>query len=178
LPTIITNCSNNYGPYQFPEKLIPLMILNGLENKPLPVYGTGENVRDWVYVDDHAQALWTVANMGRIGETYNIGGGTEVKNVEVVGRICDLLDAAVPAERPRRELITFVADRPGHDARYAMDTKKIIDELGWCPAETFDSGLAKTVDWYLDHRPWWEAIRNECYAGERLGLATRTAMAE
>jgi dTDP-glucose 4,6-dehydratase len=172
LPVVTTNCSNNYGPYHFPEKLIPLVILNGLEGKPLPVYGTGENVRDWLYVEDHARALWTVLTQGRLGETYNIGGEAERTNIDVVRAICDLLDELVPAEAPRRELITFVADRPGHDARYAMDITKISTELGWRPAETFESGLRKTVRWYLDNRSWWEDIRSGRYQGQRLGLAT------
>lgn len=170
LPVVTTNCSNNYGPYQFPEKLIPLIILNGLENKPLPIYGTGHNVRDWLYVEDHARALWTVLTQGRLGETYNIGGEAERTNLDVVETLCDLLDARLPGARPRRELIRFVTDRPGHDARYAMDIEKIRTELGWTPAESFESGLAKTVDWYLNHRPWWQAIRDGRYQGERLGL--------
>ena len=170
LPTVTTNCSNNYGPYHFPEKLIPLMILNGLEGKPLPVYGTGENVRDWLYVEDHARALWTVVTQGRVGETYNVGGEAERRNIDVVTQICDLLDAFVPGDRPRRELITYVTDRPGHDARYAMDISKISSGLGWRPHETFESGLRKTVAWYLENRSWWEDIRTGRYAGERLGL--------
>ena len=170
LPVVTTNCSNNYGPYHFPEKLIPLVILNCLEGKPLPVYGTGENVRDWLYVEDHARALWTVMTRGRIGETYNIGGEAERTNISVVRDICDLIDEFAPAEKPRRELIAFVADRPGHDARYAMDISKISAELGWRPRETFETGLRKTVRWYLDNRPWWEAIRSGKYRGERLGL--------
>ena len=178
LPTVTTNCSNNYGPYHFPEKLIPLMILNGLEGKPLPVYGSGENVRDWLYVEDHAHALWTVATTGRVGETYNIGGEAERRNIDVVRQICDLLDEMMPGERPRRELIAFVADRPGHDARYAMDTTKIGTELGWRPCETFESGLRKTVEWYLENRSWWEDIRSGRYAGQRLGLVAGTAVAE
>jgi len=173
LPTVVTNCSNNYGPYHFPEKLIPLVILNGLDGKPLPVYGTGENVRDWLFVEDHARALWAVVTKGRVGEVYNIGGDAERTNIDVVRAICDLLDEFVPAEKPRRELITFVTDRPGHDARYAMDTTKIASELGWKPQETFESGLRKTVRWYLDNRPWWTKIREGRYAGERLGLAPR-----
>jgi dTDP-glucose 4,6-dehydratase len=172
LPVITTNCSNNYGPYHFPEKLIPLVILNGLEGKPLPVYGTGENVRDWLYVDDHAKGLWAVLTKGRLGETYNIGGEAERANIDVVRTICDLLDELVPSDRPRRDLITFVADRPGHDARYAMDITKISSELGWRPQETFDSGLRSTVQWYLDNSPWWEAIRSGAYRGQRLGLGS------
>jgi len=173
LPVVTTNCSNNYGPYHFPEKLIPLMILNGLEGKHLPVYGTGENVRDWLYVEDHARALWTVVTKGQVGETYNVGGSTERRNIDVVRLICDLLDEFVPGDRPRRELITFVADRPGHDARYAMDIGKITSEVGWRPGETFESGLRKTVAWYLENRAWWEDIRNGRYAGERHGLPAR-----
>jgi dTDP-glucose 4,6-dehydratase len=173
LPVLITNCSNNYGPYQFPEKLVPLMILNALEAKPLPVYGNGENVRDWLYVEDHAHALWAVLTKGRVGETYNIGGNAEQRNIDVVGLICDMLDELVPGERPRRDLIAFVADRPGHDARYAMDASKIAGELGWRPRESFESGLRKTVAWYLENRWWWEKIRSVRYAGERLGLAVQ-----
>ena len=173
LPVVTTNCSNNYGPYQLPEKLVPLIILNGLEGKPLPVYGTGENVRDWLYVEDHARALWTVVTKGQVGETYNVGGNAERRNIDVVRLICDLLDEWLPGERPRHELITFVADRPGHDARYAMDIGKITSELGWRPGETFESGLRKTVAWYLENRSWWEDIRCGGYAGERLGLGTK-----
>ena len=172
LPVVTTNCSNNYGPYHFPEKLIPLVILNCLDGKPLPIYGTGENVRDWLYVEDHARALWTVLTRGRLGETYNIGGEAERTNISVVRAICDIVDELVPAAAPRRELITFVADRPGHDARYAMDITKITTELGWRPQETFESGLRRTVEWYLANRPWWEAIRAGTYRGERLGLGS------
>jgi dTDP-glucose 4,6-dehydratase len=170
VPVVVTNCSNNYGPYQFPEKLIPLMILNGLEGKPMPVYGAGANVRDWLYVDDHVRALWAVVNRGEVGETYHIGGEAEVKNIDVVRQICDLLDELVPQEASRRELITFVTDRPGHDARYAMDIAKIKKELGWSPRETFEAGLRKTVQWYLDNGDWWQDVRSGRYAGERLGL--------
>ncbi len=173
LPTVVTNCSNNYGPFHFPEKLIPLVILNGLEGKPLPVYGTGENIRDWLYVEDHARALWAVVTKGRVGEVYNIGGNAERTNIDVVRGICDLLDEFSPAAKPRRELITFVTDRPGHDARYAIDATKVARELGWEPNETFESGLRKTVKWYLDNRPWWTKIREGHYAGERLGLTPR-----
>ena len=173
LPVVTTNCSNNYGPYQFPEKLIPLIILNGLDGKRLPVYGTGENVRDWLYVEDHARALWTVVMQGQVGNTYNVGGRAERRNIDVVRLICDLLDEFVPGDRSRRELITFVADRPGHDARYAIDISKITSELGWRPRETFESGLRKTVAWYLENRSWWEDIRSGRYSGERLGLAAR-----
>ncbi|RYE03319.1 MAG: dTDP-glucose 4,6-dehydratase [Sphingomonadales bacterium] len=171
LPVVLSNCSNNYGPYHFPEKLIPLVILNALEGKALPVYGKGENVRDWLYVDDHAKALALILTTGKIGESYNVGGRNERTNLQVVQVICDTLDARVPlvAGRKRRELITFVADRPGHDRRYAIDATKLENELGWKAAEDFDSGLAKTVDWYLENRWWWEPIRSGGYAGERLG---------
>jgi dTDP-glucose 4,6-dehydratase len=170
LPTIVTNCSNNYGPYHFPEKLIPLMILNALEGKPLPVYGRGENVRDWLFVDDHAAALMLVARAGVIGESYNVGGRAEMKNIDVVTTICDILDELKPsAGGSYRNLITFVADRPGHDLRYAIDCSKIECELGWRPQETFETGLRKTVRWYLDNPAWWQAIRSGKYRGERLG---------
>jgi len=173
LPTLITNCSNNYGPYHFPEKLIPLVILNALEGKPLPVYGTGENVRDWLFVDDHAEALILVAENGKVGESYNIGGWNERTNLDVVRSICRLVDemAPDPSIGPREELISFVTDRPGHDLRYAIDARKIERELGWRPAETFESGLQKTVLWYLNNRPWWERVRSGGYRGERLGVA-------
>ena len=173
LPTVITNCSNNYGPYHFPEKLIPLTILNALEGKSLPVYGKGENVRDWLYVDDHADALILVAEQGRAGESYNIGGWNERTNIDVVRAVCSLIDELAPDARigPREDLITFVTDRPGHDLRYAIDARKIERELGWRPAETFESGLRKTVAWYLDNRAWWERVRSGVYRGERLGIA-------
>jgi dTDP-glucose 4,6-dehydratase len=173
LPTLITNCSNNYGPYHFPEKLIPLIILNALEGKPLPVYGTGENVRDWLYVEDHAAALLTVAEHGCTGESYAIGGWNERQNIEVVKAVCGLLDelAPDPGVGPREALITYVTDRPGHDLRYAIDASKIEQELGWRPAETFESGLRKTVSWYLTNRHWWERVRSGGYRGERLGIA-------
>ncbi|WP_415714126.1 dTDP-glucose 4,6-dehydratase [Roseibium sp.] len=174
MPVVTTNCSNNYGPYHFPEKLIPLMILNGLEQKTLPVYGSGENVRDWLHVEDHADALWQVVTRGVPGEVYNIGGEAERTNIDVVGTICDLLDEVVPVETSRRNLISFVADRPGHDARYAMDISKISNELGWRPKYTFESGLRQTVEWYLSNRAWWEAIRDDRYAGDRLGLKTKS----
>jgi len=177
LPVVITNCSNNYGPYQFPEKLIPLIILNSLEGKPLPVYGAGANVRDWLYVDDHARALWTVVNRGEVGETYNIGGQAELRNIDVVRQICDLLDELVPQAVSRHELVTFVADRPGHDARYAMDISKINEKLGWTPQETFEAGLRRTVAWYLDNPKWWQDVRSGRYAGERLGLMLSQATA-
>jgi dTDP-glucose 4,6-dehydratase len=167
----MTNCSNNYGPFQFPEKLIPLTILRAMEGKPLPVYGRGENVRDWLHVEDHALALIAVLKQGRLGETYNIGGGAERQNIDVVRGICGLLDEIRPGQRPRADLITFVADRPGHDLRYAIDSSKIRQELGWVPRESFESGLAHTVRWYLDNRKWWERIISGSYRTERLGLA-------
>lgn len=171
LPVVLSNCSNNYGPYHFPEKLIPLVILNALEGKPLPVYGKGENVRDWLYVDDHARALALVLTRGVVGESYNVGGRNERTNLQVVEAICDVLDERVPLPdgRPRRELITCVTDRPGHDRRYAIDAGKIERDLGWRAEEDFDTGLRKTVDWYLENRWWWEPIRSGKYAGERLG---------
>jgi dTDP-glucose 4,6-dehydratase len=173
LPTLITNCSNNYGPYHFPEKLIPLMILNALEGKPLPIYGKGENVRDWLYVEDHAEALILVAEKGRVGENYNIGGWNERTNIDVVSSICQLVDEMAPnaALGSREKLIKFVTDRPGHDLRYAIDASKIERELGWRPTETFESGLKKTVSWYLENQAWWERVRSGVYQGERLGVA-------
>ncbi|UYO53110.1 dTDP-glucose 4,6-dehydratase [Rhodopseudomonas palustris] len=173
LPTVMTNCSNNYGPYHFPEKLIPLTIINALEGKLLPVYGTGENVRDWLHVEDHAEALLLVAQQGRIGECYNIGGDNEHNNITVVRSICRILDELVPdsAIGPRERLISFVRDRPGHDQRYAIDATKIRRELGWQPRHSFDSGLRQTVLWYLDNRSWWERVRSGIYRGERLGIA-------
>jgi dTDP-glucose 4,6-dehydratase len=170
LPTVITNCSNNYGPYHFPEKLIPLVLLNALEQKTVPVYGDGRQVRDWLFVDDHVKALTLVLDKGRIGQTYNVGGRSPLENIEVVQRICDLLDERRPAGRPRRDLITFVADRPGHDRRYAIDPTKIETELGWHAEETFDSGLVKTIDWYLANETWWRPLREKVYSGGRLGL--------
>lgn len=174
LPVVITNCSNNYGPYQFPEKLIPLMILNALAGKPLPVYGNGRQIRDWLYVDDHARALALVLAKGRVGETYNIGGHNERRNLEVVEAVCELMEELHPA-KPRgvahyRDLITFVQDRPGHDQRYAIDAGKIKQELGWLPAETFATGLRKTVQWYLENETWWRRVHDGSYRGERLGL--------
>ncbi|MFL6730899.1 MAG: dTDP-glucose 4,6-dehydratase [Sphingomicrobium sp.] len=169
LPVVVSNCSNNYGPYHFPEKLIPLTILNALNGEQLPVYGKGENVRDWLYVEDHARALDIIADGGRIGETYNVGGRNERRNIDVVQRICEVLDAIVPANRPRHELISFVADRPGHDARYAIDATKLETELGWRAQENFDTGIEKTVQWYLDNEWWWQPLR-ERYSGQRLGL--------
>ncbi len=172
LPTLTTNCSNNYGPYQFPEKLIPLMILNALEGKPLPVYGEGLNVRDWLFVADHCKAIERVLAAGRPGEVYNIGGNNEKTNIEVVKTICSLLDELVPDSpcRPHQSLITFVEDRPGHDLRYAIDASKIQRELGWKPEETFETGIAKTVRWYLDNRQWCQRVTDGSYRRERLGL--------
>ena len=171
LPTLTTNCSNNYGPYHFPEKLIPLVILNALDGKPLPVYGDGQQIRDWLYVEDHCRAIWLVLQKGRVGETYNIGGITEKANLEVVTRICALLDARSPRKdgAAYASQITFVADRPGHDRRYAVDCAKISRELGWKPLESFETGIAKTVDWYLSHRTWCSDITTKRYARERLG---------
>lgn len=173
LPVIITNCSNNYGPCHFPEKLIPLMILNALAGKPLPVYGDGQQIRDWLYVEDHARALYTVVTQGKTGETYNIGGHNEKTNLEVVRTICALMEELAP-EKPQgvaryEDLITFVTDRPGHDARYAIDASKIGRELGWKPQETFESGIRKTVQWYLDNRSWWQRVLDGSYRLERLG---------
>lgn len=175
LPTIVTNCSNNYGPYHFPEKLIPLVILNAVAGKPLPVYGDGAQVRDWLYVEDHARALYQVVTEGVVGETYNIGGHNERKNIEVVHSICDLLEELAP-NKPQgvtkyRDLITYVKDRPGHDMRYAIDAGKIDRELGWRPQETFESGIRKTVSWYLNNEVWWRRVQDGSYAGERLGLS-------
>jgi len=171
LPTVISNCSNNYGPYHFPEKLIPLIILNALEGKPLPIYGTGENVRDWLYVEDHARALMLIATNGKVGEKYNVGGNNEKTNIAVVRAICKLMDEFIPdTAGPRERLISFVKDRPGHDLRYAIDARKIQRELGWRPQETFDTGIRKTVEWYLANRIWWERIRSGVYSGERLGV--------
>jgi len=172
LPVVTTNCSNNYGPYHFPEKLIPLMILNALEGKNLPVYGDGQQIRDWLYVEDHVSALWLVLQKGRVGETYNIGGLNELPNLEIVHRICDLLDRKKPREdgQSRRVQITHVEDRPGHDRRYAMDCGKLQAELGWKPKEDFASGIEKTVDWYLQHPAWAEEITKKKYSRERLGI--------
>jgi dTDP-glucose 4,6-dehydratase len=169
LPVVVSNCSNNYGPYHFPEKLIPLTILNALEGKSLPVYGKGENVRDWLYVEDHARALDLISERGQPGETYNVGGRNERRNIDVVRRICEIMDRLVPADRPRDELIEFVVDRPGHDARYAIDASKLENELGWRAQENFDSGIEKTVRWYLDNEWWWQPLRT-AYGHERLGL--------
>jgi len=165
LPVTISNCSNNYGPYQFPEKLIPLMILNALEGKPLPVYGDGLNVRDWLYVRDHCSAVWRIMKHGERGETYNVGGNTEMENIRIVEMICDIMDELVPPGKglPRRKLITFVKDRPGHDRRYAIDCTKLTRELGWEPEETFEAGIRKTIHWYLDHTEWVNRVRSGEY---------------
>jgi dTDP-glucose 4,6-dehydratase len=172
LPTITTNCSNNYGPYHFPEKLIPLMILNALEDKPLPVYGDGQQIRDWLYVDDHATAIWLALTKGRVGETYNVGGLNERPNLEIVNRICSILDRRSPRAdgKSYAAQITYVADRPGHDRRYAIDSTKIRCELGWSPKENFETGIEKTVDWYLTHRSWSSDITAKKYSRERLGI--------
>ena len=177
LPVIVTNCSNNYGPCQFPEKLIPLTILNAFAGLPLPVYGKGENVRDWLYVDDHAEALITAMERGRVGQTYLVSGREERRNIDVVRLVCGIVDELAPAaDGTRREsLITFVTDRPGHDQRYAVDSSKIQRELGWRPSETFETGLRKTVAWYLENRIWWERVRSGGYRGERLGLQSGLA---
>ena len=195
IPAVITNCSNNYGPFHFPEKLIPLIVLNALEGKPLPVYGDGQQIRDWLYVEDHARALYLVAKEGKVGETYNIGGHNEMANIDVVKRICHLLDELAPSNCPPRDpdsrhsdtsdrreggnltsyesLITFVEDRPGHDKRYAIDAGKIEKELGWKPQETFDSGLRKTVEWYLNNKAWWSRVLDGSYSRERLGVGDK-----
>ena len=172
LPTLITNCSNNYGSYQFPEKLVPLMIINCLQGTPLPVYGKGENVRDWLFVGDHCDAIHTVLAKGEMGETYNIGGNNEIKNIDVVTIICSLLDEISPREdgSSYSDLITFVKDRPGHDFRYAIDAGKIQNDLGWSPNESFETGIRKTIHWYLDNQNWWKAIQNNNYKQERLGV--------
>ena len=177
LPVVLSNCSNNYGPFHFPEKLIPLVILNAMQEQPLPVYGTGANVRDWLYVEDHARALELVLTKGTVGESYNIGGRAERTNLQVVQAICDLLDRRRPRAggKSYRDLISFVTDRPGHDRRYAIDPSRIEQELGWKPAETFESGLAKTVDWYLANEWWWQPIREKKYEGGRLGQAQAAA---
>ena len=174
LPVVITNCSNNYGPFHFPEKLIPLVIIKCLAGEPLPVYGTGSNVRDWLYVDDHVRALQTVFETGAVGDSYMVGGNSERTNLEVVHVICDTLDRIRPRadKLSYREQIKFVADRPGHDFRYAIDATKLQTELSWKPLETFESGMEKTIRWYLENRAWWEAIQSGEYRGERLGLKT------
>lgn len=174
LPTVVTNCSNNYGPFHFPEKLIPLMILNAISGKALPVYGDGMQIRDWLFVEDHACALYKVVTEGVVGETYNIGGHNEKANIEVVKTICALLEELVPAKpegvSKYEDLITYVTDRPGHDVRYAIDASKIERELGWTPEETFESGIRKTVEWYLNSKDWWSRVLDGSYAGERLGV--------
>jgi len=174
LPTLITNCSNNYGPYQFPEKLIPLIILNALEGKDLPIYGDGKQIRDWLYVDDHARALLHVALTGEIGETYNIGGHNELQNIEVVKTVCSILDELVPSKldgiNQYEQLVTYVGDRAGHDVRYAINATKIANELGWVPDETFATGIKKTVKWYLDNQSWCDRVKDGSYQGERLGV--------
>ena len=170
LPTIVSNCSNNYGPYHFPEKLIPLTILNALDRKPLPVYGDGSNIRDWLYVEDHARALGVILTGGTPGETYNIGGRNERKNLDIVRQICGWMDYFRPTDASYHDLITFVADRPGHDQRYAIDATKLETKLGWCAQETVETGIEKTVRWYLDNPEWWMPLRRRVYGGERLGL--------
>jgi len=172
LPVLITNCSNNYGPFQFPEKLIPLIISNCIDNKPLPIYGTGNNIRDWLYVSDHCSAIQSVLNNGKIGETYNIGGNNEIKNIDIVKNICKTLDKLRPREKKSSytELITFVKDRPGHDFRYAINSSKIINDLNWNPIESFETGIYKTIKWYLENEYWWRDIQKKHYNQERLGL--------
>ena len=179
LPAIITNCSNNYGPCQFPEKLIPVLILNALHGRPLPIYGTGDNVRDWLFVDDHVEALLQVLSKGTIGETYNIGGNSERSNLQVATIVCDLLDELLPASphRPHRSLITFVADRPGHDKRYAIDSAKITAQLGWRPREDFESGLRRTIEWYLANRDWWQRVQSGAYRRQGAPKAAGTTSA-
>jgi dTDP-glucose 4,6-dehydratase len=175
LPVVLSNCSNNYGPYHFPEKLIPVVILNALAGREIPVYGQGENVRDWLFVEDHATALLAVVARGRTGESYNIGGNAEARNIDIVRRICALMDEMTPDGAPHERLIRFVTDRPGHDFRYAIDATKIRDELGWEPSVTLDEGLRRTVRWYLDHRDWWQAIQARGHKLERLGLKQASA---
>lgn len=169
LPILLTNCSNNYGPYHFPEKLIPVIILRALAGEPIPIYGNGENVRDWLYVEDHADALLTVLNKGEVGRTYNIGGENEARNIDIATTICEILDEKRPSNRPRAELIEFVTDRPGHDLRYAIDPERIRTELGWRPSVTLEQGLEKTVTWYLENEGWWQALLKRDGVGERLG---------
>ena len=170
LPVVLTNCSNNYGPFHFPEKLVPVVILNALAGKPIPVYGTGENVRDWLYVEDHADALLCVLEKGRLGRSYNIGGENEARNIDLVRIICGLLDEMRPEGAPHDRLITFVADRPGHDLRYAIDPARIRAELGWRPSVTVEEGLRRTVRWYLENEGWWRALQNRAGVGQRLGV--------
>ncbi|MDF3127657.1 dTDP-glucose 4,6-dehydratase [Kiritimatiellaeota bacterium B1221] len=178
LPVLVTNCSNNYGPYQFPEKLIPVVILKCLHNEEIPVYGKGENIRDWLYVGDHAEALYTVLSQGKVGETYNIGGNNERKNIELVTTLCSILDELKPGERPYAENIRYVTDRPGHDLRYAIDPTKISSELNWQPKESFESGFKKTVKWYLDNQTWWQNILDGNYQLERLGKGSESSNAK
>jgi dTDP-glucose 4,6-dehydratase len=175
LPVVLSNCSNNYGPYHFPEKLIPVVILNALAGRDIPVYGAGENVRDWLYVEDHARALLAVVTRGRVGESYNIGGDAEARNIDVVRRICALVDERSPDGAPHDRLIRFVSDRPGHDFRYAIDAAKIRAELGWTPTVTLEEGLRRTVAWYLENRPWWQAIQERGHRMERIGLQQASA---
>ncbi len=170
LPVVLSNCSNNYGPYHFPEKLIPVVILNALAGKPIPVYGAGENVRDWLYVEDHADALLTVVTKGQVGRSYNIGGENEARNIDLVRMICTLMDEMVPEGAPHARLISFVTDRPGHDLRYAIDPKRMRGELGWRPSVTLEEGLRRTVRWYLDNRDWWQALQGRDGVGQRLGV--------
>ncbi|MCK0151958.1 dTDP-glucose 4,6-dehydratase [Marivita sp. S6314] len=170
LPVVLSNCSNNYGPYHFPEKLIPVVILNALADQPIPVYGAGENVRDWLFVEDHADALLTVVSKGQVGRSYNIGGENEAKNIDLVRMICALMDEMVPTGAPHERLITFVTDRPGHDLRYAIDPKRMRGELGWRPSVTLEEGLRRTVRWYLDNRDWWQALQDRDGVGQRLGV--------
>ena len=170
LPVVLSNCSNNYGPYHFPEKLIPVVILNALHGKPIPVYGAGENVRDWLFVEDHADALLTVVTKGEVGRSYNIGGENEARNIDLVRMICTLMDEMVPEGAPHARLITFVTDRPGHDLRYAIDPKRMRGELGWRPSVTLEEGLRRTVRWYLDNRDWWQALQDRDGVGRRLGV--------
>ncbi len=170
LPVVLSNCSNNYGPFHFPEKLIPVVILNALHGREIPVYGKGENVRDWLFVEDHATALLAVAGRGRVGESYNIGGNAEARNIDIVRAICALMDEMAPAGAPHARLISYVTDRPGHDFRYAIDASRIRDELGWTPSVTLEEGLRRTVRWYLDNRDWWQAIQARGHKLERLGL--------
>tara|TARA_R110002072_G_scaffold4719_2_gene33031 strand:- start:2956 stop:4017 length:1062 start_codon:yes stop_codon:yes gene_type:complete len=171
LPVVLTNCSNNYGPYHFPEKLVPVVILNALAGKPLPIYGNGSNVRDWLYVEDHADALLTVLSNGEIGRSYNIGGENERSNLELVQALCAILDELRPVDRPYADLISYVPDRPGHDARYAIDPTRIRDELGWRPSVTVEEGLRRTVQWYLDNEEWWRSLQGRAGVGERLGVS-------
>ncbi len=175
LPVVLSNCSNNYGPFHFPEKLIPVVILNALAGRAIPIYGTGQNVRDWLYVEDHAEALLCVLQQGRVGRSYNIGGNNEVKNIDLVRMICAILDEKRPGRGPYADLITFVTDRPGHDARYAIDAARIRDELGWQPSVTLEQGLEKTVQWYLDNEGWWRALQSREGVGQRLGLDPKGA---